>query len=70
MGKGAVVFVGSALVSELCNGVTERRKGFRAQHSPNVGAGGCLGVFDLHSEDSAHEYSALILFALIFKIYI
>lgn len=26
--------------------------------------------FDLHSEDSAHEYSALIPFALIFKIYI
>lgn len=26
--------------------------------------------FDLHSQDSAHEYSALILFALIFKIFI
>lgn len=30
-------------------------------------AAGCLGVFDLHREDSPHEYSALIPSALIFK---
>lgn len=29
--------------------------------------GGCLGVFDLHSQDFAHEYFALIPLPLIFK---